>query len=105
MSDTYTPGPWHISKHMDGRDMLVYDADGFEVARVCYPNRGANAALIAAAPGLLAALRGVMDAYLDLCDNDSPNYASYEFRQEKWKAANRAIQLATGKNTEEGSGE
>lgn len=56
IKDGHTPGPWHISKHRDGRDMLVYDADGFEIARVCYPNRDANAALIAAAPCLVAAL-------------------------------------------------
>jgi len=61
----HTPGSWHISKHREGRDMLVYDVDGFEVARVCYPNRDANAALIAAAPELLSALRIVTGAYLD----------------------------------------
>ena len=33
----------------------VYDTDGFEVARVCYPNRNADAKLIAAAPELLNA--------------------------------------------------
>lgn len=48
-------GPWHVSEHTDGRDALVYDADGFEVARVCYPNRDADARLIAAAPELLKA--------------------------------------------------
>lgn len=42
-------GPWHVSEHTDGRDALIYDEDGFEVARVCYPNRDADAKLIAAA--------------------------------------------------------
>ena len=42
------PGDWRISKHRDGRNVLIYDADGFEVARVCYPNRDANAAFIIA---------------------------------------------------------
>ena len=42
------PGEWRVSKHREGRDALIYDADGFEVARVCYPNRDANARLIAA---------------------------------------------------------
>ena len=51
----HRPGPWHVSEHTEGRDALVYDADGFEVARVCYPNRNADAKLIAAAPGLLKA--------------------------------------------------
>ena len=51
MSDAkHSPAPWHVSKHTDSRMALIYDADGFEVARVCYPNREANAALIAQAP-------------------------------------------------------
>lgn len=53
-------GPWHVSEHTDGRDALIYDEDGFEVARVCYPNRDADAKLIAAAPGLLAAARAAL---------------------------------------------
>ena len=53
-------GPWHVSEYADGRDALVYDKDGFEVARVCYPNRDADAKLIAAAPGLLAAARAAL---------------------------------------------
>lgn len=42
------PGEWRVSKHREGRDALIYDADDFEVARVCYPNRDANAQFIAA---------------------------------------------------------
>lgn len=56
----HRPGPWHVSEHTDGRDALIYDEDGFEVARVCYPNRDADAKLIAAAPGLLAAARAAL---------------------------------------------
>lgn len=56
MDTKHTPGPWRISKHTDGRDALVYDADGFEVARTCYPNRTANSRLVAAAPALYEAL-------------------------------------------------
>ncbi len=52
-------GPWHVSEHTDGRDALIYDEDGFEVARVCYPNRDADAKLIAAAPDLLAAIEAM----------------------------------------------
>lgn len=51
----HRPGPWHVSEHTEGSEALIYDADGFEVARVCYPNRNADAKLIAAAPGLLKA--------------------------------------------------
>lgn len=49
----HRPGPWHVSEHTEGSWALIYDADGFEVARVCYPNRNADAKLIAAAPELL----------------------------------------------------
>lgn len=40
---------------------------------------------------LEAALRGMMDAYNDLCDESEPNYRSFKFRQEKWEAANAAL--------------
>lgn len=56
----YRQGNWHVSGYTDSRDALVYDADGFEVARVCYPNRDADARLIAAAPELLAAARAAL---------------------------------------------
>jgi len=57
MTDLLTTrdGPWHIGEP-DNYDAVIYDKDGFEVARVCYPNRDANAALIAKAPCLVAAL-------------------------------------------------
>lgn len=52
-----TPGEWRVSKYRDGRQALIYDADDFEVARVCYPNRDADAALIAAcSPANIAAI-------------------------------------------------
>mgnify|MGYP000905601408 FL=1 len=40
---------------------------------------------------LEAALRGMMDAYNDLCDESEPNYRSFKFRQEKWESANAAL--------------
>lgn len=51
--------PWHVSKHAEERMALIYDADGFEVARVCYPNRDINARLIASAPDLAARVERV----------------------------------------------
>jgi hypothetical protein len=48
--------PWHISEHRSGRDMLIYDDDGFEVAKVCYPQRDEHATAIAALPDVLSAL-------------------------------------------------
>ena len=56
-------GGWRVSKHRDGRDALIYDADEFEVARVCYPNRDANAAFIAACnPVNMAAILAHVEA-------------------------------------------
>ena len=56
----HRPGPWHVSEHTEGSEALIYDADGFEVARVCYPNRNADAKLIAAAPELLQSARAAL---------------------------------------------
>lgn len=54
--DDFRKWPWRLSKYRDGRDLIVIDADEFDVAKVCYPNRDANAKLIAAAPDLYEAL-------------------------------------------------
>jgi hypothetical protein len=57
------PGEWRVSKHREGRDALIYDADEYEVARVCYPNRDANAAFIAACnPEAIRELLAELDA-------------------------------------------
>ena len=57
------PGEWRVSKYRDGRNALIYDADDFELARVCYPNRDANAALIAAcSPANMVAILAHADA-------------------------------------------
>ena len=57
------PGEWRVSKYRDGRQALIYDADDFEVARVCYPNRDADAALIAAcSPANIAAILAHVEA-------------------------------------------
>lgn len=65
---TPTPGPWHVSKHQNGREALIYGHDDFEVARACYPNRDANARLIAAAPEMYEACKALI-AY---CDTNPP---------------------------------
>lgn len=52
----HTPGPWSISRYLDGRAVIIIDHEDFDVARVAYPNRDANARLIAAAPQLVEAL-------------------------------------------------
>ena len=57
------PGEWRVSKYRDGRQALIYDADDFEVARVCYPNRDADAAIIAAcSPANMATILAHVDA-------------------------------------------
>ena len=56
------PGEWRVSKYRDGRQALIYDADDFEVARVCYPNRDADAAIIAAcSPANMATILAHVD--------------------------------------------
>lgn len=57
---SHRKGPWRVSKRTDCNSLLVCDAGGFEVARVCFPNRDENAQLIAAAPELLAAARAAL---------------------------------------------
>jgi len=67
-----SPGEWRVSKYRDGRNALIYDADYFELARVCYPNRDANAAFIAACnPAAIRELLAEMDRLRELlckCD-------------------------------------
>lgn len=59
-------GRWHVSEYMDYGDAVVYDEEGFEVARVCScPDRKANARLIAAAPDLLDVAKLVLE-YIEM---------------------------------------
>ena len=58
-----SPGEWRISKYRDGQTALIYDADDFGLARVYYPNRDANAALIAAcSPANMTAILAHVEA-------------------------------------------
>ena len=62
MSTTHTPGPWAIVADVPGHEIgyraIVAVEDGELAETICNPSPmgGANAALIAAAPELLAAL-------------------------------------------------
>lgn len=56
---THTPGPWTISRNIHGEAFIEGIAEIFGLGRI--PN--ANAALIASAPDLLAALYA-LDAWL-----------------------------------------
>ena len=58
MNETkFTPGPWLFSSYKSGNSVIVIDGKEFDVATVNYPNRDANAHLIAAAPDLYEALK------------------------------------------------
>jgi hypothetical protein len=97
MTDKHTSGAWHISKHSESRSALIYDAEGFEVARVCYPNRDANARLIARAPELLAenerlqnlVKKAYLDGWLDgHCAPDGPDaWAENDWQVSEARAA------------------
>ena len=71
MKNKYTAGPWEISAHEDNGEIVIRspltlnivcncEADGF--GEVGEKETSANAALIAAAPDLLAALEFCADA-------------------------------------------
>lgn len=100
METKHTPGPWEFTDNalvgpkIDDKPIWLRPV----ILRSEVGVSDANARLIAAAPELLEALRGMMDAYMDLCDENEPNYRSYEFRQSKWEAARAAIAKATGGN-------
>ena len=56
----FTPGPWLFSSYKSGNSVIVTDGKEFDVATVNYPNRDANAHLIAAAPELYEALEELL---------------------------------------------
>ena len=80
MSDTkvtqHTPGPWE-AQDTAGHDIhgqtAIYDAGGKDVAIVY--DGDANARLIAAAPDLLKALKGMV-AHESRCDEKCPDLAN-----------------------------
>lgn len=61
MSTTHTPGPWHADQLPSGDYRIIYNATKNWLAKVYCDGESeaakADAALIAAAPGLLAALK------------------------------------------------
>lgn len=86
---THTPGPWAITnEHCDN---ITVHADGLYVANIvtnrdCVDDDTANARLIAAAPELLEALRGMVD------------HAYHGVRAEHWRrVAIAALAKATGR--------
>jgi hypothetical protein len=68
-----TPGPWHRNIPADGKYPTVFAGRNQHVAVASQQKDSAeteaNISLIAAAPELLAALRGLLDVTLETVDN------------------------------------
>ena len=90
MPHSFTPGPWYV---VEGRTHGSIEVFGGDTAIAEIWRRGdaetekANAQLIAAAPELLAALRGLRDAFLG---------TSVEVQADAMRAARAAIAKAGG---------
>lgn len=67
--DAYTSGPWHVGTDSRGHFLTVTNHQSIPVAGGI--GDAATAALIAAAPDLLAALRMALDASLHCIDDRS----------------------------------
>lgn len=61
----HTPGEWTVSKNLAGDTVVAgtnhHDNDGYIICQTFGRHKYGNAALIAAAPELLAALQAIMD--------------------------------------------
>lgn len=63
--DEYTPGPWHIWVEREGRGFKVGQSSNLTVASLWHPPLGTargNARLVAAAPQMFEALKGLLGA-------------------------------------------
>ena len=78
---THTPGPWEIGGASTIRTPCP---NAIYIASVNAHNRAANARLIAAAPDLLAALKGMLD------QPDTPD--AYDAMMQRAEAAIRAVE-------------
>jgi len=72
----FTPGPWLFSSYKSGTSVIVIDGKEFDVATVSYPNRDANAHLIAAAPELYEALKAVLEIETEEGAPSAPSHTS-----------------------------
>lgn len=93
----HTPGPWHVMKGWDERSWMVDSANGTPIAAVSDTRLNAreNARLIAAAPELLAALKGLIQEEFVFENAQSPNIRAVVSR--RVNAALAAIAKAEGK--------
>lgn len=100
MKTEHTPGPWRVGKTKEG-DCRIYsdscmhaiartygpDLNGIGVCALTGPKNKADARLIAAAPDLLAALKGILAVASVRIDDP---------RIDQWVDAQRAIAKAEG---------
>ena len=84
----FTPGPWLFSSYKSGTSVIVIDGKEFDVATVNYPNRDANAHLIAAAPDLYEALEELH------AEQNGPPLEKYKT---SWEKAIRKTEAALAK--------
>lgn len=66
---SHTPGPWRVVKHPDSACCIYSEENG-----VCYLYHENDANLIAAAPELIAALKGILAKHC--IEVDSPIFAA-----------------------------
>jgi hypothetical protein len=66
----HTPGPWIAREYFSGHWDVAADASGEKLAAVA--KSGANARLIAAAPDMLEALRGIVRDMETAAENQVP---------------------------------
>lgn len=89
----HTPKPWRISESAEDDCLLIMEQEvGGQVIAQVDPleSQPANASLMAAAPDLLDAVRGLLDGISDLGDHERER-----FDESKVRAALQAIALAT----------
>ena len=72
--EKFTPGPWIVNPHGGG---MIFGPEMEDVATACMPRRAANAALIAAAPDIYAALELMVDRFSDYL-RDNGDYGMVE---------------------------
>lgn len=89
---SHTPGPWNISKIGNDYDQYLIYAPGQQSNIVKSCNGKANACLIAAAPDLLAAAKGLLNGagHLPECERVYCKIACQAIREAIAKAEGRS---------------
>jgi len=103
----FTPGPWRLGRLSDGRVVMADGADG-EMVRVAdcrapeqheAATEQANAALIAAAPDLYAALAEILDCpWVPDTAADHPKVGQFSVAVPRVEKARAALKKARGES-------